>query len=72
LKPQFYKSVKNLDTKQWLEKPIKRTPREKSEEREALEQGTRRLEKVKVEGPINSWLHYYIQGIGVESFSTLQ
>lgn len=56
LKPQFYKSVKNSDTKQWRpERPVKRTPTKA--EWEALEQdATVGRQKDKVKGPRNSWL----------------
>lgn len=55
LKPQFYKSVKNPDTKQWRpERPVKRTP--KKAEWEALEQdATVGRQRDKVRGPSNSW-----------------
>lgn len=36
--------MKNPDTKQWPERPVKRTPGDKSEEKGATGQGTKRLE----------------------------
>lgn len=57
LKPQFYKSVKNSDTKQWYpERPVKRTPRKERVEWEALEDAKVGRQKDKVEGPNNPWL----------------
>lgn len=56
LKPQFYKSMKNPDTKQWHpERPVKRIP--KKAEWEALEQDAMvGRQRNKVKGPSNSWL----------------
>lgn len=56
LKLQFYKSMKNPDTKQWCPgRPVQRTP--KKAEWEALEQNaTVGRQRDKVKGPSNSWL----------------
>lgn len=65
--------MKNSDTKRWLEKPLKRTPKEEPEEREALEQDTKKVEgqKVKVKGPSSLCLAAldYGQGTGIAKLS---
>lgn len=67
--------MKNPDTKQWPERPVKRTPKEEPEEREALEQDTKKVgrQKVKAEGPSSqsSALLDYSQATGVEKLSCL-